>query len=367
VNLLETVELLALAETKRPKLWIGVDFDGTLVVQKKFPEIGPPVEKMVRRVKKWLKHGCIVKGYESKSPVKKVKIFTARASDPYQVEVISNWTKKHLGQRLEVTNVKDSGCVRIVDNISVRVKKDKGDIEAGGPGSGRHVTVYHGLRNAKDVDSILKEGFKINKGRQQLGVFVSQELAKGVAQRYAKERQGAIRKGSNYTVLKLRIPSGRYHSEWKKDEFEPGSRYVNHNVPASYIHSVQIYKSAGSGVSDDKLVNEKVINASLEAVNKTDGVIARPNNDLRAKDNKGTIPPHPFEGKHNSKGQGLGDCKECGKSYKHKAHWRIAAGEFKPILPDQEQQTRVVSSSEEESVAAGGPGSEWTAEDRRYQ
>jgi hypothetical protein len=116
--------------------WIGVDFDGTLVKQEKFPAIGKPVEKMVRRVKKWLTSGCKVKGIPQL--VRHVKVFTARAGDPKQRKLVSDWTQKYLGQRLEVTNKKTPTCVRIVDNISVRVKQDTGELMGGGPGSGRH-------------------------------------------------------------------------------------------------------------------------------------------------------------------------------------------------------------------------------------
>lgn len=49
----------------------------------------------------------------------------------------------------------------------------------------------------------------------------------------------------------------------------------------------------------------------------------------------GSIKPHPFVGKKTDNGHGIGDCKECGKPWKYKAHWRLSAG---------------------------GPGSGWTAE-----
>jgi hypothetical protein len=34
--------------------------------------------------------------------------------------------------------------------------------------------------------------------------------------------------------------------------------------------------------------------------------------------------PHPFVGKKDYNGKGIGDCKECGKGYKDAAHWRKA-------------------------------------------
>jgi hypothetical protein len=35
---------------------------------------------------------------------------------------------------------------------------------------------------------------------------------------------------------------------------------------------------------------------------------------------------HPFDGEKAEDGYGIGNCKECGKPWKNKAHWRIAAG-----------------------------------------
>ena len=40
---------------------------------------------------------------------------------------------------------------------------------------------------------------------------------------------------------------------------------------------------------------------------------------------KSSIEPHPFQGKKTPNGHGVGACKECGKPWKYKAHWRIAA------------------------------------------
>ncbi len=117
--------------------WIGCDFDGTLAVSihGQYPKpLGPPIPKMVRRVKKWLRKG------------KKVKIFTARVAPrsnetretvKEMTEQIEAWCLEHIGQKLEVTCIKDSymyelwddRCVQVIRNTGKRVKNKKADKE----------------------------------------------------------------------------------------------------------------------------------------------------------------------------------------------------------------------------------------------
>lgn len=104
--------------------WIGVDLDGTLVIQKEdhWDEriIGEPVPLMVKRVKSWLKQGV------------KVKIFTARVGtadgrDPEPIrKIIADWTERELGQRLEVTNEKDYAMLELWDDRAVQVEFNTG-------------------------------------------------------------------------------------------------------------------------------------------------------------------------------------------------------------------------------------------------
>ena len=97
--------------------WIGVDLDGTLAHYTGWvgPEhIGEPIPEMVRRVTAW-----IAKGIE-------VRIFTARASVPEQVPPIYEWSLKHIGIVLPVTNVKDFGMVELWDDRCVRVIPNTG-------------------------------------------------------------------------------------------------------------------------------------------------------------------------------------------------------------------------------------------------
>lgn len=110
------------AQEEQDHSWIGVDLDGTLAEHNteghyKATKIGKPIPKMVSRVKEWLKDG------------KQVKIFTARADGGGPViHAIKVWCKKHIGQELEVTNVKDRFCVEIYDDRARQVVHNSGEL-----------------------------------------------------------------------------------------------------------------------------------------------------------------------------------------------------------------------------------------------
>lgn len=103
--------------------WIGVDLDATLAKHGKWIgplHIGDPIPKMVNRVKAWLAAG------------QKVKIFTARVSEPDPtlrasiIEAIQEWCEAHIGQKLEVTNVKDYAMIEVWDDRAVQVVPNTG-------------------------------------------------------------------------------------------------------------------------------------------------------------------------------------------------------------------------------------------------
>lgn len=115
----------------RTASWIGVDLDGTLAHYdgwKGIEHVGEPVKPMLARVKQWLARG------------ERVKIFTARVSEPRDRtsnqaekarEIVQAWCQVHVGQVLEVTNVKDYGCVEIWDDRAIRVEANTGRIIGG--------------------------------------------------------------------------------------------------------------------------------------------------------------------------------------------------------------------------------------------
>lgn len=99
--------------------WIGVDLDGTLahyVAWVDHRSIGDPVPRMKARVEEWLADGI------------DVRIFTARVSDqnPEVVAAIDEWSMKHFGRTLPVTNVKDFRLVELWDDRAVAVEKNTG-------------------------------------------------------------------------------------------------------------------------------------------------------------------------------------------------------------------------------------------------
>jgi hypothetical protein len=103
--------------------WFGVDLDGTLAEYTgyKGPKvIGAPITKTVKRVQYLLGRGITV------------KVFTARADDPEAVSAITEWCKKHIGQPLEVTNVKDPMMVELWDDRARRIGQNTGEFVMSG-------------------------------------------------------------------------------------------------------------------------------------------------------------------------------------------------------------------------------------------
>jgi hypothetical protein len=100
--------------------WIGVDLDATLAEYNGWHgpyHVGAPIKAMADRVKAWLAAGI------------KVKIFTARASEPRDQAVIyaiEQWCERHLGQVLEVTNQKDYLMIQLWDDRAVQVTPNTG-------------------------------------------------------------------------------------------------------------------------------------------------------------------------------------------------------------------------------------------------
>lgn len=100
---------------------ICVDLDGTLAHYDTWrgPEhIGPPVPAMLARVRAWLAAGT------------EVRIFTARMSIPEQAETtrqaVHLWLAEQGLPALEVTCVKDLGCLEIWDDRAVGVVANTG-------------------------------------------------------------------------------------------------------------------------------------------------------------------------------------------------------------------------------------------------
>ena len=105
--------------------WRGIDLDGTLAVHEfdsSHPtHLGPPVEKMLGRVKEFLSEGW------------EVKIMTARVASSQPEEqraaqhsAIRAWCKKHVGVALEATAEKDFNMIDLWDDRAVQIVRDTG-------------------------------------------------------------------------------------------------------------------------------------------------------------------------------------------------------------------------------------------------
>lgn len=108
--------------------WIGVDFDKTLAEYTKWvaaDDLGKPILPMVNRVKRWLRTGYTVKIFTARvwhdgSPARLLDAIKAEAA-------IRAWCERHLGQQLEVTNVKDIHMIELWDDRCVQMFPNTGD------------------------------------------------------------------------------------------------------------------------------------------------------------------------------------------------------------------------------------------------
>lgn len=95
------------------KKWIGVDLDGTLAKYdgwKGINNIGEPYPMVLKLIKEILEIG----EYD-------IKIFTARVSEGEAAIIpIKKYCLTHIGQELEITNVKDFSMIELWDDRCVR-------------------------------------------------------------------------------------------------------------------------------------------------------------------------------------------------------------------------------------------------------
>ena len=112
--------------TQYANYWIGVDLDGTLAIHESgwLTSVGTPIQPMMDRVKKLLKKGF------------RIKIFTARASDPDQIPIVQAWCVEQGliyddGMPLEVTNVKDYSMIQLWDDRAIAIEHGTGKVLGG--------------------------------------------------------------------------------------------------------------------------------------------------------------------------------------------------------------------------------------------
>jgi len=110
--------------------WIGVDLDGTIAFYEGWvgpTHIGEPIPGMIDRVKRWIAEGVTVKIFTAR--VTKFKNLDGTDGDIQPIiDAIQDWTEKHIGHRLEVTNVKDYGLIELWDDRAVGIECNTGQI-----------------------------------------------------------------------------------------------------------------------------------------------------------------------------------------------------------------------------------------------
>lgn len=109
--------------------WIGVDLDGTLAQydgRRGSDHIGPPVPLMLERVKRWLAEGRTVKIFTARVAGHGLPLIGGGTEDA--ISPVKEWCRQHIGQELEVTNVKDFGMIELWDDHAVTVQKNTGCI-----------------------------------------------------------------------------------------------------------------------------------------------------------------------------------------------------------------------------------------------
>jgi len=100
------------------KGWIGIDLDGTLARSDtilNLSSIGNPIPKMLNHLNQLIQDG------------NRIKIFTARASDPEQILLVKKWLKENGLPELEITNIKDYGMILLYDDRAIQVITNTGE------------------------------------------------------------------------------------------------------------------------------------------------------------------------------------------------------------------------------------------------
>ena len=115
--------------------WIGVDLDGTLARYEGWVDdnhIGDPVPLMAERVRGWLRDGRDVRIVTARVDGGEVAIAIGNLVGEQFRDVsairsgIQDWTERHFGVRLPVTNAKDYGMIELWDDRAVQVIPNTG-------------------------------------------------------------------------------------------------------------------------------------------------------------------------------------------------------------------------------------------------
>lgn len=111
------------------KPWIGVDLDGTLAHMGTGHfdgSIGEPIPSMVDMVRDFLSAGWDVKIFTARVSPKSRHNGDGTTSVSEQISMVKEWTKKYIGQELDVTCEKDYGMHCLYDDRARQVLFNQG-------------------------------------------------------------------------------------------------------------------------------------------------------------------------------------------------------------------------------------------------
>lgn len=95
--------------------WVGIDLDSTLAFRDHSVGYNPmTIGSIIPKAKELLLR-LIEQGKRENFVV---KIFTARACENRTIPIIKQWLKENGLPDLEITNVKDYGCIMLIDDIA---------------------------------------------------------------------------------------------------------------------------------------------------------------------------------------------------------------------------------------------------------
>lgn len=113
--------------------WIGVDLDGTLALYDTWVAwnvIGDPIPRMAHRVKVWLAEGHDVRIFTARANIGpegfQCRVTNQHVTQEMMINVIQDWTEKHVGARLPVTFQKDFMMWELWDDRAVQVIPNTG-------------------------------------------------------------------------------------------------------------------------------------------------------------------------------------------------------------------------------------------------
>jgi hypothetical protein len=110
--------------------WIAVDLDGTLAVFPDcFPDVGPPIPRMVETVKRWIAEGHDVRIFTARVCIVDLSSEFGTADEAFAADQrakIDRWCLEHLGITLPITAQKDFLMRELFDDRCIQMVSNEG-------------------------------------------------------------------------------------------------------------------------------------------------------------------------------------------------------------------------------------------------